>query len=111
MSHSHMRLSRRLRRKLTLQNLEDRTQPAAIQPLRVALVSDAIAQATQIQAAAANGVVAVSYDADSATLDSLVGTLADLSATHGGAKIGHLGLVAHGGPASVALGASDTLNA
>ncbi len=97
--------------RLTIESLEDRTVPAATSYLNVALISDAVAQAEQVQAAAAKGVVAVTYDARSATLESLAGILQGISAEHGGARISHLGLVAHGSPGSIHLGSLDTLNA
>lgn len=98
------------RSKLQLQVLEDRTQPAAIQPIRVALISDQLPQAAQIQAAANPGVLAVTYNASTATLDNLVARLGQISASHGGAKISQLGLVAKGQPGAVTLGPLDTLD-
>jgi len=97
-------------RRLYLENLERRIQPAAAQPLRVALISDAVAQAAQIEASAAKGVVAVDFDAATATLDGLVDQLQSISAANGGAKIKDLGLVAHGGAGTITLGPLDSLN-
>lgn len=104
------KMLRSSRRRLSVETLESRTQPAALQPLRVALISDAVAQAGQVEAAAAHGVLAITYDAAGASLDSLVGTLQGISTAHGGAPIGRLGLVAHGRPGTVDIGTADTLD-
>jgi hypothetical protein len=97
-------------RRLNVHTLEDRLAPAALQPLRVALISDGVASAAQVQAAAAKNVVAVTYDAETATLGSLVGLLEGVSAANGGTPIGHLGLVAHGRPGAITIGDLDTLD-
>ena len=98
------------RAKLQLQTLEDRTQPSTVQPIRVALISDHLSQAAQIQAAANPGVLAVVYNSSTATLDSLVGRLEQISTSHGGAKIAQLGLVAPGQPGAITIGPLDTLD-
>jgi hypothetical protein len=92
---------------LNLQSLEDRATPAG---LRVALISDAVAQAEQVAAAAASGVVTVPFDATTADWAGLVGALEQVSVAHDGAQIRQLGLVAHGRAGAVVLGPSDTLN-
>jgi hypothetical protein len=99
------------RRSLAVETLEDRTQPAAIQPLKVALISDAVAQAGQVRAAAATGVTALVYDADTASLDTLVGMLREVSAAHGGVRIDRLGLVGHGSAGAVHIGTSSEIDA
>src|SRR5262249_5967641 len=103
--------SRSRRRHLHVDVLEPRVQPAALRPLEVALISDSVAQAAPIQAAAMKNVLAVSFDSSSATLESLVSTLQSLSQSHGGASIGHLGLVAHGSAGHIAFSPLDTLDA
>lgn len=97
-------------RRLHLENLEGRIQPATLQPLRVALISDAVSQAAEIEAAVAKGVIAVDFNAATATLDGLVGQLQSVSVAHGGARIGQLGLVAHGSAGAITLGPLDTLD-
>src|SRR5262245_54755582 len=102
--------SKRPFRRLHLENFENRIQPAAIQSLSLALISDAVAQADQVEAAAAKGVIAVEYDASTATLDGLVSQLEAISASHGGARINHLGLMAHGSSGAITVGPLDTLD-
>jgi hypothetical protein len=97
-------------RRLAIETLENRALPATIHPLKVALISDAVEHAPQVQAAASRHVTAITYDADTANLDSLVGVLQDLSAAHGGARIGHLGLMAHGAAGVVRLGESARID-
>ena len=110
MARRSMHAASGIRRRLTLTTLEDRVQPASVQPFRVALISDAIAQAGDVQGDTAPGVVAVTYPANAATVDSLVHLLQNVSAERGGAPICHLGLVAHGRSGAVNLGATDTLD-
>jgi len=79
-------------------------------PLKVALVSDAVAQAEQVRAAAAKDTIAIVYHSVSMTTAGLVDLLASISAAHGGTRIGHLGIVAHGGPGEVDLGKGEALS-
>ena len=89
--------------------LEDRCL-LSIAPLNVALVSDAVAQAQQVRAAAAKDTIAIVYHADTMTTTGLVDLLASVSTAHNGAPIGHLGIVAHGGPGQLDLGKGDDLS-
>src|SRR4051794_25554140 len=86
---------------LTITSLEDRVTPAA---LRVALVSDAVAQAGAVAAAARPGVIVQVYDAARTSTTGLVGLLGQISAAHGGERIDQLALVAHGAAGRVAVG-------
>ena len=101
-------------RGLALEPLEDRTllsvAPLNIAPLNVALVSDAVAQAQQVRAAAANGTIAIIYNAGTMTTTGLVDLLDSVSAAHNGDRIGHLGIVTHGGPGEIELGNADDLS-
>ena len=92
-----------------LEPLEDRCL-LSVAPLNVALISDAVAQAQQVRAAAANGTIAIVYHADTMTTSGLVNLLASVSAAHGGAPIGHLAIVAHGSPGEIDLGKADDLS-
>lgn len=95
------------RTRLQLQFLEDRTQPAN---LRVLLVNAALPHAAELQAAATTGTITVAYNPDDATWGSLVTTLQHVSEAHGGAKIDHLGVVAHGRSGALSLGVQETLD-
>jgi hypothetical protein len=97
-------------RRLDLEPLTDRSLPSAV-PLQVALISDDVEQAAQVRAAAAPGVVSVIYDSATSDLAGLVDRLEDISRAHGGARIGHLGLVAHGRTGAVTIGETDSLDA
>ena len=101
-------------RRLQIQPLEDRSllsvAPPTFLPLNVVLISDAVAQAPQVRDAAANGTIAIVYRADTMTTTGLVNTLESVSAAHDGARIGHLGIVAHGGPGEIDLGNADDLS-
>ncbi|MBN1510139.1 MAG: DUF4347 domain-containing protein [Sedimentisphaerales bacterium] len=83
--------------------------PFTAAPLNVVLVSDAVVQAEQIQRAAASDTIAIIYHADTMTVTGLVDLLASVSAAHNGARIGHLGIVAHGGPGEIELGTGENL--
>ncbi|MCX5676783.1 MAG: DUF4347 domain-containing protein [Planctomycetota bacterium] len=89
--------------------LEDRCL-LSVAPLNVVLVSDAVAQAQQVRAAAAKDTIAIVYHSDTMTTTGLVDLLASVSAAHNGAPIGHLAIVAHGGPGEVHLGNGDDLS-
>jgi hypothetical protein len=52
-------------------------------------------------------VVVQIYDRETTDTAGLLALLSGLSAAHGGAKIGHLGLVAHGSDGQVVVGAGD----
>jgi len=82
----------------------------SVAPLSVALVSDAVAQAQQVCAAAAKDTIAIGYDADTMTTAGLVDLLASVSAAHNGALIEHLGIVAHGDAGRLYLGNSEELS-
>ncbi len=84
--------------------------PVSVKPLNVALISDAVAQAEQIQRAAAPGTIAIIYQSDTMTAMGLVNLLTFVSAAHNAAQIGHLGIVAHGRPGEVDLGERGDLN-
>ncbi len=84
--------------------------PSAVAPLNVVLISDAVAQAEQIQEAAAPDTIAMIYDSDAVTRTEMVDLLASVSAGHNGAPIGHLGIVAHGRPGELDLGKGDDLS-
>lgn len=117
---------RKGRSRPNLDVLEDRTLLSAVdlaicgdgqvfgrEALRVVLISDAVAQAREVAEAAEAGVITVTYPASTTDTAGLIDRLADISARHGGARIGQLGLVAHGGTAFVAVGgdawSADTL--
>ncbi len=72
-------------------------------PLRVVLISDAVSQADPIAAAAQPGVIVSRYDGATGGVHALVSQLAAISRANGGAPIGQLALVAHGGEGSVAV--------
>lgn len=93
-------------RRLRIEVMEDRTL-LSVAPMNVALVSDAVARAEQIRQAAAKDTIAIIYDADSMTTAGLVDLLGSVSAAHDGARIGHLGIVTHGGAGQVDLGTGD----
>ena len=96
-------------RPLGMEPLEDRRM-LAVTPLSVVLVSDAVAQAQQVCVAAAKETIAIVYHSDSMSTTGLVNLLASVSAEHNGARIGHLGIMAHGGPGEIDLGSSDDLS-
>ena len=96
-------------RRLAVRPLEDR-QMLSGTPLDVALISDSVAEAQQIQKAAAKDTIAIVYQAETMSTAGLVDLLASVSAAHGGAPIGHLGIVAHGGPGEIDLGSADHLS-
>lgn len=91
-----------------MEPLEDRYLFSVI-PLNVVLVSDAVAQAEQIRRAATGDTIAIIYHSNSMTTTGLVDLLASVSAGHNDARIGHLGIVAHGGPGELHLGKGDDL--
>ena len=97
-------------RRLSMEPLEDRSLLSVTSPLNVVLISDAVAQAAQIRAAASQGTIAIVYHADSMTTAGLDDILASVSAAHNGALIGHLGLVAHGSSGEIDLGKYDDLS-
>ncbi len=76
-------------------------------PLRIVLVSDAVAQAQQIVASAMPGVIALTYDSQATDSAHLVDLLASVSQAHGGARIAQLGLVAHGSEGYVSVSSTD----
>ena len=96
-------------RKLTLEPLEDRRM-LSVSPLNIALISDAVAQAEQIQQAATEDTIAIIYDADTMTTSGLVDLVESVSAAHNGALIGHLGIVTHGASGEISLGTAEVLN-
>lgn len=71
--------------------------------LNVVLVSDAVAQAEEVRMAAMPNTIAVVYTSESMTTRGLVELVESISAEHNGARIGHLGIVAHGGVGQVAI--------
>lgn len=77
----------------------------------MALIADTVGPVDQVQAAAPRTVLTVPYDARTTTFDGLVELLEGVSAAHGNAPIGHLGLVARGRAEAVSLGGADTLDA
>jgi uncharacterized repeat protein (TIGR02543 family) len=79
-------------------------------PLNVALVSDAVEQAEQVCAATAEDTITIIYHSDSMTPNGLADLLASVSAAHHGTRIGHLGIVAHGGPGELFLGKGNILS-
>ena len=95
-----------LGRLLAIETLEDRS----LLSVNVVLISDAVAQAQQIRAAAAPDTIAIVYDADTVSTTGLINLLTSVSATHNGALIGNLGIVAHGGPGEIDLGKGEDLN-
>ena len=99
----------RYHRRLVCEPLEDRCL-LSVAPLNVALISDGVAQAQQVRAAAAKDTIAIVYNSDAMTTNGLVDLLASVSAAHNGAPIGHLGIVAHGGPGELDLGKGDDLS-
>src|SRR5262245_38036810 len=94
--------------RLTIGELEARLTPAT---LRVALVSDAVAQADAVAATAGSGAIVRVYDADRTDTAGLVGLLDEISASHGGAHIGQLALVAHGSAGRIEIGGGDVWGA
>ena len=98
----------RYQRRLRMESLEVRTL-LSVAPLNVALISDAVAQAQQVRAAAATGTIAIVYHADTMTTAGLVNLLASVSAEHGGDPIANLAIVAHGASGEIDLGKSDDL--
>ncbi len=96
-------------RRLAVESLESRCL-LSVAPLNVALVSDAVAQAQEVRAAAAKGTIALVYPAASMTSTGLVDLLASVSLAHNGAPIGHLGFVAHGKSGEIDLGKYDDLS-
>jgi hypothetical protein len=96
-------------RRLLVEPLEDRWL-LSVAPLNVVLVSDAVAQVQQVCDAAAKDTIAIVYHSDSMTTTGLVDLLASVSTAHNGAPIGHLGIVAHGGPGRLDLGKGDDLS-
>lgn len=82
----------------------------SVSPLNVALVSDAVAQAEQIRRAAAEDTIAIVYPSDSMTTTGFVDLLATVAAAHNAARIGHLGIVAHGCPGGHDLGKGEDLS-
>lgn len=95
-------------RRLLCEPLEDR-RLLSVAPLKVMLISDSIAQAQQISAAATNDTIAVVYHADGMTTAGLANLLASVSNAHDGAAIEHLGIVAHGSEGAIELGSTETL--
>ena len=87
-------------RRLSYESLEDR-RLLSVAPLNVALISDAVAQAEEIQRAATKDTIAIIYHADTMTTAGMVDLVKSLSAAHDGALIQHLGIVAHGGPGEI----------
>jgi hypothetical protein len=92
--------------RLAVETLEERT----LLSLSVVLISDAVAQAQQIRAAAATDTIAIVYHADTMTTAGMADLLASVSAAHSGDLIGHFGIVAHGGPGEIDLGNADDLS-
>ena len=82
----------------------------SVAPLNVALISDAVAQAQQVRAAAMPDTIAIVYRAENMTTFELVNLLDSVSAAHGGARIADLAIVAHGGPGEIDLGTVDDLS-
>lgn len=78
--------------------------------LKVVLVSDAVAQAAQIRKAANRDTIAIVYPFDNMNSSGLVGLIASMSNEYMGAKIGHIGIVAHGRPGEIEIGKGSTLN-
>ncbi len=111
LSNSRNHLARRdvYNRRLRMEPLEDRCL-LSVAPLSVALISDAVAEAQQVRAAAAMDTIAIVYHADTMTTTGLVDLLASVSAAHNGAPIGHLGIVTHGGSGELDLGNADDLS-
>ena len=101
-------------RRLICEELEDRrllsVAPPTILPLNVVFISDAVAQAPQIRAAAAIDTIPIVYNADTMTATRMGDLLASVSASHNGAPIGHLGIVAHGSSGEIDLGKYDDLS-
>jgi hypothetical protein len=93
-------------RRLGIEPLEVRT----LLSINVVLISDAVAQAQQVRDAAAKDTIAIVYHNDTMTTTGLADLLASVSAAHNGTPIGHLGIVAHGGPGEVDLGKGDDLS-
>jgi hypothetical protein len=92
-----------------METLESRTL-LSVAPLNVALVSDAVAQAQEVRAAAAKDTIAIVYQSDNMTTTGLVDLLASVSAAHNGLPIGNLAIVAHGNSGEIDLGKADDLN-
>jgi surface antigen len=95
---------------LSATTYEEQEQALRGSTLNVVLVSDAVAQAEQIQRAATKDTIAIIYHADTMTATGLVNLLASVSAAHDGARIGHLGIVTHGGPGEIDVGNGNNLN-
>ena len=96
-------------RRLIVEALEDR-RLLSVAPLNIALISDAVAQAAQIQHAAAQDTIATVYHADTMTATGMVDLLESVSAAHDGALIEHVGFVAHGSSGEIDLGKYDVLS-
>ncbi len=96
-------------RPLGFETLEVRTL-LSVAPLSVAVISDGVAQAQEVCAAAATGTIAIVYHANTMTTTGLVDLVASVSAAHGGDPIAHLAIVTHGGPGEVDLGKGDDLS-
>jgi hypothetical protein len=77
-------------------------------PLSVVLVSDTVAQAERVRLAAGRDTVAIVYDSNIMTTDRMAEIVGAVSAAHGGAEIGHIGIVTHGGAGRVEIGATDS---
>ena len=92
-----------------METLESRTL-LSVAPLNIALVSDAVAQAQEVRAAAAKDTIAIVYQSDKMTTTGLVDLLASVSAAHNGLPIGNLAIVAHGNSGELDLGKADDLN-
>src|SRR5688572_23727918 len=99
--------------RLAIGELEARVTPASISPpaLRVALVSDAVAQADAVAAAAGPGVVVRVYDSDHTDTAGLVDLLDQISAANGGTTVRQLALVTHGSAGRVEIGGRDVWGA
>lgn len=96
-------------RRLALEALEVRTLLAAA-PLNVALISDAVAQAQQVRAAAAPGTIAIVYPSATMTTAGLDDLLASVCAAHNGDPIANLAIVAHGSSGEIDLGKGNVLS-
>ena len=74
-------------RRLLCEELEDR-RLLSLAPLNVALISSGVAQAAQIQHAAAKDTIPIIYNADTMTVTGMVDLLQSVSAAHDGDLIG-----------------------
>jgi autotransporter-associated beta strand protein len=81
-----------------------------VAPLNIALISNGVAQAAEIQHAAAAGTIAIVYDANSISTTGLVNLLDSVSAAHNHAPIANLAIVAHGSAGEIDLGKNDDLS-